>query len=308
MKTLEEYIKEITEYKNIKYDYIDNIIYEHIYIHYLFSNKKLNTEQNIYESSTGIFPKEHDIIKFILNKLEDCSKDTYIINLKQFGFIENLYIHFDTNNESSISGEYVIDNEKYSDYNIVRWDSENKIFRFCEIKIYNYDKNPDLLEEILYHEVKHIWDDYQYIKNKKQFLSDKVKKSLSNKFNKLHINQTIKDIIYYSEDYEISAYIAQLNKVLGNKKFNSVKEAFNEIIKDPIYINLKFVYQSLNNDDYKEQIILQDISEQRYNKLKKNFNKKWKQILHHIYNICVEYISENRLSPSFNSKNIKLIK
>ena len=67
---------------------------------------------------------------------------------------------------------------------------------FLEIIINNYDKDPNGLEEILYHETKHIWDDYIEITKHNKLLVDKVNKSILTKLNKTNIDETIKQLIY----------------------------------------------------------------------------------------------------------------
>lgn len=299
MKNIDEYIKKITTHENIDYDLLDNIILDHIDIHYRF-NYRLITEDKIYEGD-GAFPEQHKLVKLILDEIESDNisnklKDTYVFHL-DYDFIKDLHIYIKSNKEKSINGSYVIDNEKYEDYNNIRWDKENNQFRFAEIFIYNYEKDPNGLEEILYHETKHLWDDYINISKKDYFLTDKVKKSLDNKFRNENIDETIKDIIYYSEDYEISAYITEINGILGNKKFITIEDAFNEICKSSVYQNYKFVYYALNTSIYKNEL-LKHISNKEYKRIKKNINNAWKKIINHTYIICCNHLSENKLSPS----------
>lgn len=299
MKNINEYIQEIINHKHIFNDILDDIVYEHIDMHYRFNYRLIN-EDSIYESD-GSFPNQHNIIIQILNELSGTEEQTYKIKLNSF--VQDLYIHFKTNKESGIEGMYIIDNEKYSDYNDIRWDNENNSFRFAEIIIYNYDKDPCGLEEILYHETKHIWDDYiSKIKNDK-LLSEKVKKSLNVKLNKSNIDETLKQIIYYCEDYEISSYITQLNGIFGNKKFLTIDDAFDEIKRSSVYQNYKFCYYVLISDKYKERF-LETITLKEYKRLQNNIKRAWKKIINHSYLICCSHLTNLKLNPS----NKKLIK
>lgn len=295
MKNIEEYIKQITTHKNYdnKYDYLDKVILDHCYIHYAF-NYRLVTESNIYENDSA-FPKQHELVKLILDEIHKETKDTYIFHLN-YDFIKDLHIYLRTNNIKNINGGYVVNNSNYQDYNEIRWDIDNNRFKFAEIIIYNYDKYPDDLSEMLYHETKHLWDDYIEISKKNMFLSDKIKKSLNYKFNDENIEDTLKDIIYYSEDYEISAYITQINGVL-KKSYLDIKEAFNDIYDCPIYQNYKFIYYSIISDEYKDKL-LKYISNKEYNKIKNNIRSVWKKIIKVSYEVCCNHLDKNRMTPT----------
>ena len=311
MKNIEEYIKQITTHKNYdnKYDYLDNIILDHCYIHYAF-NYRLVTESNIYEND-GAFPQQHKLIKFILEEINKEQKDTYIFNLN-YDFIKKLHIYLRTNNIKNINGGYIANNSDCGLRLKFRPDTpqhyeyitiENSTFTenlldklIYEIIIYNYDKYPDGLIEMLYHETKHLWDDYIEISKKNIFLNDKIKKSLNYKFNNKNINDTLKDIIYYSEDYEISAYITQINGVL-KKSYIDIKEAFNDIYDCPIYQNYKFIYYSIISDEYKDKL-LKYISNKEYNKIKNNIRSVWKKIIKVSYEVCCNHLDKNRMAPT----------
>lgn len=287
MQNIDEYIKNITIQEEIKYDDIDNIILDHCYIHYKF-NYKLVTESNIYESSTSKFPEQDELVKNILTKLNKYKGSKQIkINNK---FIKDIYIHFKYSDENKMYGEYVYGNNKYDDYNEIRWNDINQKFNFIEINIYNYEKDPNGLEEILYHETKYIWDDYQLMLHHNINLSKIIKQHKSK-------NELIENILYYGNKYEISAYLSQLNKVLENKKYHNIKETLDDIIKSSIYQNYKYLYYIMIEDKYKNEL-LKEINNKEYNKIKENIRKCWDKIIHHIYIICGEHIDENRIPPT----------
>lgn len=287
MKNIEDYIKKITTKSNIKYDYLDNIVLDHCYIHYVF-NYRLVTESNIYETSTSKFPGQDKLVKDLIDNIS-YNKITSKISVNT-NYVKDIYIHLDINSEEGINGGYVYDNSKYDDYNEIRWDSINKRFNFIEIYINNYNKDPNGLEELLYHETKHMWDDYQLMLHNNINFKNVIKIYHSK-------DDIIRDILYFSDKYEISAYLSQLNKVLGNFKYDNIKNALNDIIKSSIYKNYKDIYYVLTNDLYKDEL-LKEISNKEYNKIKKNIQIAWHKIIHHIYIICGEHINENRMVPT----------
>ena len=288
MKDIKDYIKEITTKENVEYDDIDAIVLDHCYYHYHI-NYRLVTEGTIYESSTSKFPGQDELVINILKYINNNFKDTKIIGIDN-KFVDKIYIHFKHSDEEKIYGAYIYDNSKYEDYNEVKWDNDNSKFMFAEIDIYNIDNNVDDLEEILYHETKHIWDDYQLMLHHNVNLSKIVHNHKSDK-------EIINDILYYGSKYEISAYLSQLNGVLGKNKYNNIKDALDDIVKSAIYQNYKYLYYCIIEDKYKDDL-LKEISNKEYNKIKSNIRKAWDKIIHHIYIICGEHITENRMPPS----------
>ncbi|MCH5167553.1 MAG: hypothetical protein J1F35_06620 [Erysipelotrichales bacterium] len=294
MKSLKEYIE---DYHEIEYDFLDECVLNHCYIHYNFNYRKAS-EYHIYESD-GAFPGEHELVKIIKKEIEQTNDANLSITIDN-NIVEKISIHLKHNKENDISGSYVIDNEKYDDYNDIRWDNNKKRFIFVEINIYNYDKNPAGLEEILYHELEHLWEDYIFKSKKNIFLSDHVIKTLSN--NLEDTNELVDNITYYGEKFEISAYIAQLNGLFGNKKFDDIKNAFNEIVeKSSIYQNYKYLYYAINNEDKLEEL-KNYLSDKDIKYFIKNINDAWHKIINHSYTICGKHISKKRLGKSTRRK------
>ena len=139
--------------------------------------------------------------------------------------------------------EYVYESNKYNDYNEIRWDQENNKFNFVEIIIYNIENDTGALEELLYHETKHIWDEYQLLIHNGINLSSVLRPHKSNK-------EIINNILYYGSKYENSAYLSQLNAVLGTNKYNTIKDALDDIIKSSVYQNYKYLYYYIINYKY----------------------------------------------------------
>lgn len=288
MKNIEEYIKRITTYENVKYDYIDNIVLDHCYYHYDF-NYRLCTEGTIYEASTSKFPKQDELVKLLINNIGANYADTVVVDVNN-DFVKNIYIHFKNTNKQRVWSEYVYENIKYSDYNEIQWDNENNKFNFVEINIYNIEKDTNALEELLYHETKHIWDDYQLMIHNGINLSYVLRTHKSNK-------EIINDILYYGSKHENSAYLSQLNGVLKSNKYHTIKDALDDIVKSSTYQNYKYLYYYIINDKHKSDL-LKEISAKEYTKIKNNIRKTWDKIIHHIYIICGEHISENRIPPT----------
>ena len=270
MKSIEEYIKEITNHIDPEYDWLDECLLNQLNIYHNF-NLITITESMIMESK-GSFPGQSDIVSKILKEI-DIAKQTNIIDIDN-NIVDKIYLHFKHNKNNKFSCEYIVDNEKYDDYNIVRWDNDKERYRFAEININNYENKNDL-EELLYHETQYLWDDYQLMIHKNISLSDKVKNSLDRKFSDPHIDDTLKDILYYMNDYEISAYISQINGMFHNKKFSDIKDAFNSVIyPSNVYQNYKWIYYALYNDKYANNLIDIGIKKIRIDKYENSYQEK----------------------------------
>lgn len=308
MKSIEEYIKEITNHIDPKYDWFDECLLNQLNIYHNF-NLVTITESMILESK-GSFPSQSDIVNKILKEI-DITKQTNIIDIDN-NIVDKIYLHFKHNKNNKFSCEYIVDNEKYDDYNIVRWDDKKERYRFAEININDYENNHENkndLEELLYHETQHLWDDYQLMIHKNISLSDKVKKSLDRKFSDSHINDTLNDILYYINDYEISAYISQINGMFHNKKFSDIKDAFNSVIyPSNVYQNYKWIYYALYNDKYANDLIDIGIKKSELTSMKIRIKKKFNKIINHAYHICGEHTIKHLNSGSIPDNYHKILK
>ena len=303
MRSLNEYIREITTHPIVEYDYLDECILNQLNIYYNF-NLLTITESMILESK-GSFPGQSDIVDCILKELKNFN-DTNIIKINNT-IIDEIYIHFKKKKNIGFECEYVTDNNKYDDYNIVRWDNENKRYRFAEINIVNYTNNDDL-EELLYHETQHLWDDYQLMIHQNIPLANKVKNSLDHKFSKLNIDDTLKQILYYVNDYEISAYISQMNGMFHDKKFDNIQDAFDDIIyPSSVYKNYKWIYYALYNDKYMNKLLDIGIKKSEITKMKKLIKVKFNKIINHAYHICGEHTTQRLNNGSILNKNHKIL-
>lgn len=298
MKSIEEYIKEITNHNEPEYDWLDECILRQLNIYYNF-NLLTITESMILESK-GSFPGQSDIVNQILKEI-NTSKSTNIINIDG-EIIDKIYLHFKYKSNNKFNCEYIVDNVKYDDYNIVRWDSDKERYRFAEFNVINYTNNDDL-EELLYHETQHLCDDYQLMKNKNISLSDKIRKSLDNKFADSNIDDTLKEILYYVNDYEISSYISQMNGMFHNKKFSDIKDAFKSIIyPSNVYKNYKWIYYALYTDKYANDLINIGVKKSELTNMKPHIKKKFHKIINHAYHICGEHTVKHLNSGSIPDK------
>ena len=304
MKSIEEYINEITNHKDPEYDLLDECILNQLRVYYNF-NLITITESMILESK-GSFPNQDQMVNKILNEI-DSNQDVSIVKIDN-NIVDKIYLYFKTEENDKFHCEYVVDNEKYDDYNLVRWDNDNKRYKFAEIDIINYTNKKEL-EEFLYHETQHLWDDYQSMIHKNIPLSDKVKNSLDTKFKNSNIDKTLKDILYYIDDYEISAYISQMNGLFNGKKFSYIKDAFNDIIYTSyVYQNYKWIYYALYNDKYVDMLSNAGIKKSEITNMKKIIKKKFNKIINHAYHICGEH-TEQHLNPgSIQDKHHRLLK
>ena len=304
VKNLNEYIKEITDHSNPEYDYFDECLLNHLNIYYNFH--LLTISESMILESIGSFPNQKDIVDQILKELDN-TKDTNIVEINN-NIIDNIYIHFIKKQNIGFNCEYIVDNEKYDDYNIIRWDNENKRYRFAEFNIVNYTNNDDL-EEVLYHETQHLWDDYQLMLHQNIPLSVNIKKSLDYKFSKTNIDDTLKQILYYINDYEISAYISQMNGMFHNKKFNDIKDAFNDIIyPSNVYQNYKWIYYALYNDKYINDLLSIGVKKSEIINMKKLIKKKFNKIINHSYYICGKHTIQHINHGSILDKSHKILK
>ena len=76
-------------------------------------------------------------------------------------------------------------------------------------------------------------------------------------------------------DYEISAYISQINGMFHNKKFSDIKDAFNSVIyPSNVYQNYKWIYYALYNGKYANDLIDIGIKKIRIDKYENSYKEK----------------------------------
>lgn len=321
MKSIIEYIND-NEYPisigNQTYDYIDKEIIEHVSIEYNFSNNFLNDLGKIFESESG-FKNDYKIVQTIIDIISKSDESIITINKDAFNcdvFFDSIRIY--KSDDATVQGEYVIDVESDDEnYNDIRWDSENKRFRFIEIivKNDNYD-----ISSTLMHELTHAYHDYQYLKNEKSCLAKRYKNSYYNKITGEKPESikegVLKAILYIIDNEEQDAIISNIKSEFKDKKFinysfavdwlndnsflyNAVKNAKNNVdrivsTKDKDYI-----------DVYREIVGSNKSDDKLYVELRNRFYKFWKKFCNHIGNMISNRLeSPIKTMPHVNEKRL----
>lgn len=323
MKTIDEYInqKQIieSEFDFIDQDFINYFMLAWNLNHCQIYEELLNETKILYDGQI----EQADVIdkEFQNNK----NKDTIIISADKFENIKNvyfdkIYIHiFNTKNDEY--GVYKQSDINYNDYNDIRWDIKNKKFRFVEINVYINSKT-DSIKDLLLHELKHYWDDYNGFKNCKTILDIAVQNQKYNRFIKNYndndFTRNVKQInnmfTKIEQNAYISQFIGQITDILKNKKYHSIAEAIKYLIKSDEYKRYKklkkFIVSILNNKDiqtkyisvYKEITNTNLPDKKIINQLEHKFNHFWFYLQKGIY----QYIEDNHLiKESILSKDSK---
>ena len=297
--SLERYIKDVMCEANVYTDslinfdnYNDDVLDDYV-SDFLFEN-------------SGMFPGCQGICKRLVKLIRDnkIDNDKYQFHEEDFKgipiFFKSIYIT--VTNDKKGAG-YVYMNKLLDDeYDLIRWDNENKIFNFIEIQIgkdcfYEYDT---VLFEMLAHELTHSYVEYRHLKNNGKFLkrlmnSDNYKK-LDPKRNDHYIVKTIKIVLHTLEPVERNSILAQLVSSIYSNEYVSLRDAYEDIKKSPIYQNIKAAYALSFLVDKDEEIKRNYILAYRHiyndnimsdkkilNFLKKESNKLWKKAINHIY-------------------------
>ena len=94
-----------------------------------------------------------------------------------------------------------------------------------------------------------------------------------------------------------------------NKKFNDIKDAFNDIIyPSNVYQNYKWIYYALYNDKYINDLLSIGIKKSEITNMKKLIKKKFNKIINHAYYICGEHTMRHINHGSILDKNHKTLK
>ena len=322
-------MKKITEYlTKYKYDDIDNIIISECNIDLYSKTPYFEFNNNLYES-LGIFNGCKEITEYIFKKLKNNLNDTeLLIDISKLNcnnkFFKECYLHINYNSKY-IEGEAgYISSDGHEDYNEIRYDSENKIFKFIEIIIYLDKDHIDNIYSLIMHELIHAYDDYIHIK-KSGFdysLYNRSKKQNSNIISKHNEDESLietvcKDILYRLFKDEQTAYIGQLNGELKNKEYKDIKDVIKDLSETNIYWNYKQIYINYHNilksKKYIEQFCniyrkLNNTSksnESIIKELNNRFNKFWKKFINHIYQIANDKIIKEHIIDT-NKKVINL--
>ena len=315
MKTLEEYLdsKAIEE---SKYDFIDREFIDYFNEKWAIQHAQSydDLKYEIYESKITYDGQEEqaDVIDKEFKQRE--GNDTIIIDSSKFNGIENvcfsklhLYVKLVDKYEHA---EYKYNDKKYQDYNEIRWNNDIEKFNFVEITVFVKNTTTSI-KDIVLHELKHCWDDFNGFKHHKTKLSDATLNTKFKRFNSMKDDDTfvnnVKQINNMFTKVEQNAYISQfignIGSILKQKKWHSIDEAIKELVKSEEYIRYKklkeFVMLVLADDkiqsryvDVYKSITNTTLSDAKIvNQLDNKFNKFWSELQKAIY----KYIEEHNL-------------
>lgn len=327
MKSIQEYLDLMrekikthnhdTKYNN-EYDYIDlNILLE---CQYKFNDEYFNPGYSIYGNifeSHGIFDRarqfssfitlfiktfvseKNKTIMFICNDIDELKND----------FFEIIYINFSDLSKIGIKGEYDETNQENRFIN-------NK-FTYITISLDNNINNEDIYKTIS-HELKHAYQDLNLCINNKENL---YQKAIQTKIYKLNFEKTdddimnlLKYVLHITDKYEISAYISELDGILGDKKYDNIQNAFNEIYKSDIYSKMKYVKLIIDINDAKTLnkfcIAYNKIFDTKFsndkikNILYKKVNLFWEKFTNQVYQCVCDHTKYGKRSfGDINQKN-----
>ncbi len=315
-------------------DYIDEQLYTHYNISKGFNTKNIFNEMLTFES-IGLFAGCKDIVKTVADNLNELlKKGEYTIKSKDIHalknkFFDELYLYFNKV-DNNTNGEYKIgygDDNKQDNYETIRWNAQEKKFNFIEITI-NYSVLNEI-PEMLTHELTHAWDDYilhvkgntslrnKHVNDNIQNMLGDLKKSLNRdlRFAKLLSNtdeeieltkissnvDTIKQIIYYLNDFESKAYISQINSIFTHD-FENIHQAIDFVSKhSATYYNYKEIYRASISNDFDELFKNVSFTDNEIERFKKRAKNIWKKIINHTYHICAEHVHKNTISEQYCS-------
>lgn len=315
MKTLEEYLdsKAIEE---SKYDFIDREFIDYFNEKWAIQHAQSydDLKYEIYESKTIYDGQEEQADVIDKEFKQRKGNDTIIIDSSKFKGIENvcfsklhLYVKLVDKDEH---GEYKYNDKKYQDYNEIRWNPVTEKFNFVEITVFVKNTTTSI-KDIVLHELKHYWDDFNGFKHHKTKLSDAALKTKYKRFNVMKDDDdfvaTVKQINNMFTKVEQGAYISQIvgniGSILKQKKWHSIDEAIKELVKSEEYIRYKklkeFVMLVLADEQMQSRYVeaYKNITNTTLSdtkiviQLDNKFNKFWSELQKAIY----KYIEEHNL-------------
>lgn len=314
--TLEEYIDQKRKEES-KYDFIDRDFLNYFTLTWRFNHLPINVSEEYIEESTNLYSGQIEQANLIDSKFKNITNrenQTLKISKNEFKdianvYFDNIYIHlfFIKNDEYAT---YKDSDNKYNDYNEIRWNAERKTFNFIEINVY-IKKTSNTIKDLILHELRHYFDDYNSFKTCNTILDIAKNNSKYKRFNYVDsdnvFDENVKQINNILSNIEQHAYIGQLlgqiTDILKHKKYKSIYQAIVELIKSKEYKkykNLKkFVINIIHDKNLQTKYIesyrkithtsLSDskIIEQLNNK----FNKFWFTLQKGIY----QYIEKNHI-------------
>lgn len=158
------------------------------------------------------------------------------------------------------------------------WNQETKTFGVITLSIsipYDYYGNKTSCVDIIAHEIRHYFEDYDDHCKGSDIATKRSK--ASKRFNKAE-----KDIVNnYLNKGEFASYLAQLDAEIGKRKFDDIKDAClwlkNHCDTWKIYVRLK-----------------KDIETYGTDKINKEFKKTWGKFVNHVSHILNDHISTSK--------------
>ena len=336
MKSLNEYIELLkNDIKTHHHDTSYNEYYDDVDLHILFEcQNKFRNEYNhpeykiygdIFEAH-GIFDKSREFASFMTKFLKEFITDyedhsilfmcNDIPELKN-KYFDTIYLNFDGNfSDNEIKGEYDQTNaeERFLDDR----------FEYMTISL-NKNIDKEKIYKTIEHELNHAYTDLQkLIHNSNSLEIDSIKNEyhlLNYDDSDTEFDKRIKDICYLLDKYEQSAYIAEFDGILGDKKYNNIQDAFNKIYDSKLYKQVKEFEKIIKSED---KILLRAICnsyhkiypEKRYNDekilsiLNKKWNHFWDKFINHVYQCVCDHVEEYevRQHPSIDDDMINKMK
>ena len=280
-------------------EYYNSELYQHLEI-----------EFNLMTLNEGFgFSKEvHRVSKKIIEQIEkNIEKSSIKISDINCSFFKTIEITLINKNVDKSEGESYI--KKCSKENVYFGIIFNK-------KHYDYLELLSTIE----HEVLHIYQNYNLL-NKSTTLIKRLDKDNYRSYNDFkNVSSSLdimKLVLYYTNKYEISAFIQQDLAILKKENPQNAKATY-EIIKKTEYYNLlKMLNEFKENfseyledfDELYKQIVTNDrnlTKEQIKKKLKKRIDEAWKYYIVKISKSCTEF-SEFKFPNNVNEMKSKLL-
>lgn len=229
-----------------------------IFTFYEYINESRGISNFIKKISTiitgGIYKKYEDLS----NNIDSGFTLVLDLNYEEIKMIKKLTVII-KNNKRNYDSKFFSKNELNKEF--------DDIFLEFDLPL-KQDLDPFYLHELVIHEMTHLYEYYNIVKNKKAFpLYDKIKKSLIRtlKQDEFDVFSYFRNLVYLTLDNELNARVAQTYQLL---KFQNIKS------KDLLFNNLKTThiwkkYKEIDNFNPKKYT--SDLIE--FNRSYKNFNK-----------------------------------
>lgn len=310
------------------FDYLDSQILTHLDTNIAFhEHDYFRYPQHVTFESLGLFPGCKKIINYVeermCEKLKNSLPSCMIINSSNIDpniFFKEIRLYFSETHTRGFYMEYVCGMDDV--YNQQRWNGSK--FNFIDIYVNNFDTSKYSMDdflELLTHELQHAWDDYMLYIHGTSIEKKKEKHDFNDLLNDIKINVQheydsttdqqeknkykryldidipyLYDALYYLDKFEGSAYIAQVNHLIGNKEFNDSKEAIEFLRNNSVtYHNYKVLYELFTDDTYNKRLKEIGFKQSIINKYRNIAKQIWSKVVNHTYHILSDHIKYNSI-------------